>query len=281
MDINTLKTFIEVYRTRHFGKAADNLFVTQSTVSTRVRQLEQELGVQLFERNKNNIQLTAFGQRFLKHAESILSIWNRAKLDINIKDETKIPIVIGGLPSLWDIYLGRWLLIIRKHLPHLSITAEALSTETIVRQLIDHTIDIGFTNDFPQLSEITVKEFVSFELILVSSHKNLSLEKAMDTDYVYVDWGVSFSNQHVNYFPDIPTPDIRINLGRTAREYIRKNGGSAYLPEPMVRNDLIKERLFCVHNAPSFNRKSFAIYCEDYERTKIVEKLLSLNDIKR
>ena len=61
MDIDLLKTFVEVVRTRHFGRAAENLYITQSAVSFRIRQLEQSLGVNLFIRQRNNIQLTAPG----------------------------------------------------------------------------------------------------------------------------------------------------------------------------------------------------------------------------
>ena len=109
MDTDLLKTFLEVYKTRHFGKAAENLFLTQSAVSARIRQLENELGVKLFTRNKNNIQSKGAGQKLLIHAESILTTWNRVRLDVAIEDETKTLLVIGGVPSLWDIYINRWL----------------------------------------------------------------------------------------------------------------------------------------------------------------------------
>ena len=58
MYITHLRTYLEVYRTRYFSKAAGNLFVTQSAVSARIRQLEDKLGVRLFTRNRNNIQPT-------------------------------------------------------------------------------------------------------------------------------------------------------------------------------------------------------------------------------
>ncbi|MGL5048089.1 MAG: LysR family transcriptional regulator, partial [Shewanella sp.] len=58
MDTDLLKTFLEVSRTRHFGKAAENLYLTRSAVSFRVKQLESILGVALFERQRNNIQPT-------------------------------------------------------------------------------------------------------------------------------------------------------------------------------------------------------------------------------
>lgn len=82
MDTELLKTFLEVQKTRHFGKAAENLYLTQSAVSFRIRQLEQSLGVPLFIRFRNNIQLTAAGELLLPHAESVLSAIGAAKQQI-------------------------------------------------------------------------------------------------------------------------------------------------------------------------------------------------------
>jgi LysR family transcriptional regulator, flagellar master operon regulator len=281
MDIIILKTFLEVYRTCHFGKAADNLFVTQSTVSARIRQLEDELGVQLFNRDRNNIQLTQPGRKFLRHAESILNVWNRAHLDINIREEGKLPLIIGAIPSLWDIYLIDWLAKVKKKYPKTSIVTEALSTDSLFRQLLDRSIDIGFTYEFPQLAELTIRESLVFELILVSTQTEQTPEKALDSNYVFVDWGTSFSNEHTRNFPDISPPELKFDLGHIAREFILKCGGSAYLPEPMVKKDLLEKRLHLVKNAPGINRKLFVAYRNDSDRKDFVERLISLNDRKR
>lgn len=61
MDTELLKTFLEVSRTRHFGRAAESLYLTQSAVSFRIRQLENQLGANLFTRHRNNIRLPASG----------------------------------------------------------------------------------------------------------------------------------------------------------------------------------------------------------------------------
>ena len=277
MDINILKTFIEVYRTRHFGKAADNLFVTQSTVSARVRQLEEALGVQLFYRDRNNIQLTPPGQRFLKHAESILNTWNRARFDIDLSEDTKTRLIIGGEPSLWDLYLGEWLLKIRKNLPHIVLAAEAVSTESMVRQLVDRTIDLGFTCEFPQIRNITISESFAFELVMISTKQGLGPDQAIQSGYVYVDWGTSFANQHAKFFAEAPAPDIRTGLGHLALGFIKKNGGSAYLPEPMIRDDLLKDQLYLVNDAPVIHHKSFVLFHEDSDRRDLIEEVISWN----
>ena len=105
MDIDLLKTFLEVYRTRHFGRTAENLYLTQSAVSARIRLLEETLGVPLFTRTRNDIQLTPAGTRLLKYAESILNAWSRARQDTALGEEDKISLAIGASYSLWDILL--------------------------------------------------------------------------------------------------------------------------------------------------------------------------------
>jgi DNA-binding transcriptional LysR family regulator len=85
LDTELLKTFLEVQKTRHFGKAAENLYLTQSAVSFRVRQLEQSLGVTLFSRFRNNIQLTAAGELLLPHAQAVLGAIQTAKQQLNMQ----------------------------------------------------------------------------------------------------------------------------------------------------------------------------------------------------
>ena len=68
MDIQLLRTFLELDRTRHFGKAAEILSVTQSAVSARIRLLEETLGVPLFIRRRNEIQ--AGVRRFRENSQA-------------------------------------------------------------------------------------------------------------------------------------------------------------------------------------------------------------------
>ncbi len=79
MDTELLKTFLEVSRTRHFGRAAEALYLTQSAVSFRIRQLENQLGVNLFTRHRNNIRLTPAGEKLLPYAETLMNTAGSAK----------------------------------------------------------------------------------------------------------------------------------------------------------------------------------------------------------
>lgn len=73
MNIALLKTFLEVSKTRHFGRAAELLYLTQSAVSFRIKQLESKLGVTLLHRHRNNIHLTPAGERLIPYANNLLN----------------------------------------------------------------------------------------------------------------------------------------------------------------------------------------------------------------
>src|SRR5690606_9869567 len=100
---------IEVYRCRHFGKAADRLYITQSAVSARIRQLETTLGCQLLVRERKQVQPTPDGERFLRHAETLLKQWERARLDMTEGVAGGPPLRVGAVPPFWEARGLQWL----------------------------------------------------------------------------------------------------------------------------------------------------------------------------
>ena len=83
MTLTELKYIVAVARERHFGKAAEACFVSQPTLSVAVKKLEEELEVKLFERNANEVTVTALGAEIVRQAQSVL------EQAANIKDIAK------------------------------------------------------------------------------------------------------------------------------------------------------------------------------------------------
>jgi len=274
MDIGLLKTFLEVNRTRHFGHAADNLYLTQSAVSARIRLLEQSVGVPLFTRTRNNIELTPAGQKLLRYADTILNTWNRARQDIALEQSGQIPLVVGGVPSLWDILLQDWLNDLSRKDSNFSIHAEVHGPEALTRLLLDGTLDVAFLFEPLQLTELMVTEIRNIRLILVSSKPGQSANAAVNDHYVLVNWGTSFAIHHAQHFPEITPPKIHVHLGRLAYGYIKECGGSAYLAESMVHDDLANERLFAVKDAPEIKRMCYAAYSAHSDKRSDIEKAI-------
>ena len=274
MDIGILKTFVEVYRTRHFGQAAENLFLTQSAVSARIRLLEQTVGVPLFTRNRNNIELTPAGLKLLRHAETILTTWNRARQEIAIEDNAQIPLAIGGVPSMWDILLQHWLNNLLSHNDKLSMHAEVHGSEVLVKRLVDGMLDLAFMFEAIQTPELLVEEICQINLIMVSSQSGTTAAHAVANNYVFVDWGTSFSITHAQHFPDMPPPRLHVQLGRLAQSFLDNCGGTAYLADAMVQEELNTERLFIVEDAPVIKRMAYAAFPHNSDQREFIESLL-------
>ena len=274
MDINDFRTFVEVSRTRHFGQAAQNLCITQSAVSARIRQLENVLGKKLFVRQRNNIQLTPEGEQLLSYAETIITTWSRARQTIGISEKNSVSLVIGGMPGLWDITLQDWLHQIYADNDKLVIHAELHGTDVLHRRVLNGTMDLAFVYDAPANDQLAVKVVSDIPLRLVSSYSDKSAKEATKENYIMVDWGTSFLNGHAQFFSDIPVPMLHTHLGRIAFDFILERGGSAYLAEPMFDEHVKQGNLHIVKDAPAFQRTAYAIYRSDNEKQEFIKRLI-------
>ena len=173
MDIQLLRTFLELDRTRHFGKAAESLFVTQSAVSARIRLLEETLGVPLFIRRRNEIQLTSAGERLKRHAETIVAAWQRALTDTALDEERKTSLSVGGMHTLWDCFLQRWIHMLYHKRPDIALQTEALSPEALVKKVADGVLDVAFLFEPAHLEHLVVSEVALINLVMVTSRRNM------------------------------------------------------------------------------------------------------------
>jgi DNA-binding transcriptional LysR family regulator len=277
MDAGLLKAFLEVNRTRHFGRAANNLFISQSAISARIKQLEEELGQRLFTRDRNNIELTAAGMRFLKYAENILNTWNRARQEIAIADGVHTLLSIAAVPSIWDIFLEDWLAWTHKTNASTALNTDVMRSDTIMRNLLDGTIDLGFVFDPPKTPQLLVKELVPIQLIMVSSRPSVLSAKAISEDYILVDWGTSFTMFHARQYPDAPPPVLRAGIGRIALSFIQQCGGAAYLPEAMIE-DQLGRTLHRVEDAPVIYKEAYAVYSKSSNKLSVIDEVLKWFD---
>lgn len=277
MDVGLLKAFIEVYRSRHFGRAAKNLFISQSAVSARIKQLEDELGTRVFTRDRNNIELTTAGKKFLNYAENILNTWNRARQEIATAEGIDTLLSIAALPSIWDIFLQDWLIWVHQNNTHTALQADVMQSDALIRNLLDGTLDLGFVFDPPRSPDLLIKELLPVPLIMVSTEKNLTAEQAVQENYIFVDWGTSFGMSHARQYPDIPAPRLRASVGRIALNFMINCGGSAYLPEAMVVEQL-GSTLFRVEDAPVIHKDAYAIYAQKSTKRNTIENILGWFD---
>jgi DNA-binding transcriptional LysR family regulator len=277
MDAGLLKAFLEVHRSRHFGRAAKNLFISQSAVSARIKQLEDELGIRLFTRDRNNIELTTAGKRFLVYAENILNTWNKARQEIAIPEGVDTLLSVAALPSIWDIFLENWLAWVYKNNATTALQANVMRPDSLLRNLLDGTLDLGFVFDPPKTPQLLVKELIPVPLVMVSSEAGMCADEAVMQKYIFVDWGTSFGMAHARRYPDMPPPMLRAGVGRIALGFLGNCGGSAYLPEAMVSEQL-GTSLFIVEDAPVIHKDAYALYLQTSNKRETIENVLTWFD---
>ena len=275
MDLDLLRTFLELNRTRHFGRSAEALFVTQAAVSSRLKSLEEQLGVTLFERSTREMRLTPEGGRLVRHSEKLIAAWRAARQDVSA-DGASEQLVIGGSLRLWDVLLQRWLHDLRRAYPDLAIIAESQTPDFLTRKLIDGTLDVAIMLEPAQLDIMQIREIATVEFILVSSDRGSNVEQALAEDYIFVDWGLSFGLDHRRTFPDAAEATTRVSHAKMALEYISLIGGSAYLPRRMVDKDIELGLLHEVMDAPAFTRQAYATFPVRSARLELIEKSLQL-----
>ncbi len=275
MDIALLKTFLEVARTRHFGKAADVLFITQSAVSARIKLLESVLAVDLFRRRRNDIQLTPAGMRLVKHAETIVKGWERARNEVGLQGDGAESLAVGGTLDLWGILMREWALKLRRLSPKLVLNVEALPPEVLVTRLVNGLLDLAFLFEPPQIPGLDIRQVADIELVLVSDREAVEVSEALARNYLLVDWGGAFAQIHAANFPEMAAPAARFGNGTLALDMLLAAGGAAYLPRSMVDGHLERRRLFRVSGAPAIGRSAFAVYRLDGPRRELIESTLA------
>ena len=226
MDTELLKTFLEVSKTRHFGRAAEALYLTQSAVSFRIRQLENQLGVNLFTRHRNNIQLTSAGERLLPYAESLMATWVMAKKEVTDTQQHH-ELSIGGSASLWEAYLTPWLTTLYLCHNNLHIEARIAQRHSLVKQLHERQLDLLITTEAPKMDELSSHQIGHISLALMRSRQSAEKEKY---DYIKLEWGADF-HQHEDYMGKAnDTSVLTTTSAHLARQLLYTTHSCAYLP---------------------------------------------------
>jgi len=273
MDTELVKTFLEVNRTRHFGKAAQNLYVTQAAVSARIRQLEDHLAVTLFIRSRNNIQLTAEGKRLIPYAETILMAWTRARQEVALKPELKNHVTIGATYGLWHFFLQDKLSVIHAEMPELALNAAAHSDIELRRLVNEGVLDLAILYEPTTAPNLKTQSLGKLRLVLTSSNPGSSVQTALKTNYVFVDWGTYFEMFHAKRFSDLASPVLHTDMASVAESFIIANGGSAFLPLKLLPQH--KGKIERVKDAPEFSREVYAVYRSNAEKLELIQAVLT------
>ena len=279
MDIDRARTFLEIVHSGSFLKAADRLNVTQTTVSARIRTLEEGLGRQLFVRNRNGAQLTAAGREFERFALSFVQVWERARHQLAIPEGQTSVIALGGELSLWNPLLLDWLIWMKRTKPEIALRANVGVPDQLLEQLRTGVLDIAVLYAPKLLPGFRVELIEEEQLILVRTTGEGPVP-AGKQEYVYVDWGPLFAAQHDARSTPFGEPGLLVGLGPLGLSYILRAGGMGYFRKGVVQPFIEAGELEAVEGAPEFTYPAYAVYPESSQgRSDLQDALHGLKKV--
>ncbi len=173
MELRHLRYFVMVADELHFGRAAQRLFIAQPPLSQQIRQLEEELEVELFVRTSRKVALTEAGQAFLKEARAILTRVDQAKLLAQRTARGEVgELSLGFTNSAAFELLPRLLSAYRERYPHIHVTLQELRRDEQINAL--HTGRVQMAILRPMVTSVELSsEIIQREpllLVLPSKH---------------------------------------------------------------------------------------------------------------
>jgi len=194
MELRQIIYFMEVKKTGKVSIAADNLYVTQPTITTSIKKLEQEFNIKLFERNHNGLELTEAGKTFDKHAIRILNEINKTYTDMemleagnNVPLQINIPAVSCGMfyPLIYNDFAITY--------PNINIQINDTFSYESIRRVVDEETELGICIYNKEFSEdLNFIEFAQGEIMLLvqdggtlSKCATLSLNSLSDQLWIF------------------------------------------------------------------------------------------------
>ncbi len=157
MELKNLEAFLLLARSLNFTRSAEQMFLSQSAFSRQIIRLEEELGCQLFNRTKRNVELTTFGKNFLEHAEKIVAEYNKCIYHLSCAGNDEGHLRLGLLNDLIDDIFPKIIRSFIKDNPEIAITYTDNGMSGLINNVLRDEIDCAYTlsYDTDKLAEIS------------------------------------------------------------------------------------------------------------------------------
>ena len=217
MDLSEIETFLTIVNTKSITKTADILFLSQPTVSHRLKSLEKELGFPLIVRKKGfkNVELTSKGSEFVSIAERYISLWKETQVLAQDRDSTLLS--IGCTDSLnIALFAGFYRQMEASGCP-IDLDIHTHQSSELYSILDRHDIDIGFVYYHLHYKNILSERIYQERLYLVQSdepaiHKSLIHTEELDPSLeLFLNWDANFQIWHDQWLTGYSRPRIIVD----------------------------------------------------------------------
>ncbi|MEZ5174285.1 MAG: LysR substrate-binding domain-containing protein [Bacteroidia bacterium] len=285
MNLQQLEYIIALDTYKNFTRAAEACFITQATLSTMVKRLEEELGVVLFDRKSSPLVTTDCGQEIIKEARVILSRIDALKqLALDVKGHISGRLRLGIIPTISGNLVHRIIPSISANYPDLDIELYELTTEYILEKLINGKLDAGVVST--PLDRAGIEEDILYyeKLKVYGKLKNTNKKYLMPSEIInekvwLLEEGNCLRDQFIQLCSLNPSQlnsniHFHPNSFESLMNMVDHNGGLTIIPE-LYCTDLSAERKRNVKEfkAPFPVREISLVYHRPYAKMRLLNML--------
>jgi DNA-binding transcriptional LysR family regulator len=229
MNLELIDTFLDLLETRNFNRTAERLETTQSTISARVRSLEQAVGAKLFERGRAGAMPTPSGVRFEPHARALKASWTHARRDVGGLERYEGSLRVSGQFTLMRTLFLDWIGDLHAGDRRLSLHLEADYSMQIVTDLANGAIDIGVLFAPKFLPDLNIEEIGKERFVMVSTAFEHFGDITAD-HYIQASYTAYIERAHAELLPHLSRPALTVGYEELAIGLMKRFGGTTYLP---------------------------------------------------
>jgi DNA-binding transcriptional LysR family regulator len=257
MNITALQTFLAIVDTGNLVRASQKLNVTQSTVTARLKSLEDELGQQLLNRQKSGTTLTPAGTKLLRYARIMTGLWRQARYETGLPAGLSSVCTFGCDRELWH-GPGRAFFdgVVQGH-PDMAVSVQQGGGRELEEWLAAGLVDVILTYGASARGNQTVYALPPEELVLYSDREVTSIRA--DPKYIFVDHGEEYRRAHGETYHDAGIARVSFDSSFWALQFLLERGGSAYLPRALAAPLVAEGRLYELCEAPIYSRKKMLV----------------------
>lgn len=289
IQLRHIQVFLAVYREANISRAACALHTSQPAVSRTIREIEDEYGVDLFERSGNRIAATETGKRFYLYASQINESFRNLEKGLLTWEENKI-IRIGASPTMGTTFLPELVMRMREQYRTLRIEVSVLDGGSVYQMLNDGEIDFAFLEGAEMVTRTS--QYRSLELppdrmvvILPPGHPLAEKQDILPEDLVHTPFLLrGMKEQQILFIRSIFAdanlpfhPLWRCESIQTLIQAVHAGVGISVVPDTLVRHELNSGYLVGRDiSGVAMDRKNYLIWKAERKTTGAEEALLSL-----
>ena len=253
-----IRTFLQVARVGSFRRAAEELFVTQAAVTTRIKTLENWLGFEVFDRNRRGVELTPQGMRFIDYARNAVDMIEHGREEARRTGSYRAHYRFMSQFLLLDEFSLDWVAWMKEHAADVSITIDSSPSIVAAKEISNGLLDLAVGYQYGVSSGVIFESLFEEKLILVTSMDDIDQWR---DNYIPIGWDDKFDAQQQQFIGELENSyRIRAQFIDVARAILLREGASAYVIERIARPLIQQGKVKPVTQAPVFKRPAYAIY---------------------